>query len=385
MKYLLHVSIPLFLISVITCCTENIVVMENDQKGEFNSVWTLKKVGTKKFELDSVTSIKTGSVQYFRIGKAIYYSQLNPFNNSIYIYDFSIGGVDRVVRCSEEGDNGVGNVSGHHVINFDSIFVYSYSLKKLSLIDDKGKVFFTKYLRKEKLSKGKYMPTPNLATNMPIILLGDHIYMSGSINGEYEDEDETNRPVVVSFDCAKGELDCFFSYPESYRKGKWFGRQYRKVYSVFNPKNKLFVYSFPNDHYLYLTDHKSERIRKYAGSQYFNGIESTNKHWYFDKARSLDFFQNQPSYSSIIYDKFRDCYYRLAEHPMTDSDTLYRKPISVVLLDGSLKWKGEYVLPDQKHSQHKYFVAEEGLYISRAVNEDSMTYYVYEIQNLEIE
>ncbi len=204
--------------------------------------------------------------------------------------------------------------------------------------------------------------------------------MTGSINGEYDDETEANRPLVVIYDIGKDSLAYIFSYPVSYRSGKWYGRQYRKIYSAYNMHRDIFIYSFPNDHYVYYTDHRSSPKKAYAGSKYFGDIVSTNKHWFYDKEAGFDYYQNQPSYSTIIYDPYRKCYYRIAEHPVAITEEFYRKPFSIILLDEELNWMGEYMVPDKRHSENRFFLTEAGLYINKFIEEHNMNYLRYEIR-----
>ena len=363
-----------------TACKDELITMVNDQQGLFPEKWALVKAAELNFPLDSATSTDTEMVQYFENNRQRLYAQLNGFNNSIYLYEFPSAKLLKIIRCHKEGDQGVGIVTGFHIVGIDSIYVYSYGTQKLSLINSNGEVLSKKYMRLEAIGEGKYLPSPQLRTNMPMAIANGKIYMTGSINGEYEDESEANRPLVVVYDMTTDSLSNIYSYPKSYRIGQWFGRNYRKVYSTFNKDNNLFAYSFPNDHYIYSTDHQSMPKKSYAGSKYFGDIVSTNKHWFFDKDAAFDYYQNQPSYSTIIYDPYRKCYYRIAEHPVSPDEEFYRKPFSIILLDDNFNWVGEYMVPDKRHSENRFFLTDAGLYINRIVNEHNMTYYLYEIK-----
>jgi hypothetical protein len=89
----------------------------------------------------------------------------------------------------------------------------------------------------------------------------------------------------------------------------------------------------------------------------------------------LEYFARHPFYSSILYDPYREVYYRIAKMPAGDDLThiLERKNIyfynphqfSVMVLDKSLKLLDEFLLPADTYVMKNMVVTKDGLAISK--------------------
>ena len=95
-----------------------------------------------------------------------------------------------------------------------------------------------------------------------------------------------------------------------------------------------------------------------------------------------------PIYGNIIYDKYRNVYYRVA-YPQKDYDMdenfveLWqsgRGEFSIMILDEGLNVIGETLLPENKYRSDLMLLLEDGLYISTshykntAFNEDRLEF-----------
>lgn len=79
------------------------------------------------------------------------------------------------------------------------------------------------------------------------------------------------------------------------------------------------------------------------------------------------------SYGRIVYDKYRNVYYRFAYPPCTIDDysgdyldllRSGRKNFSVMILDNQLNPVGETVFPAYTYNPNLFFILEDGVYIS---------------------
>jgi hypothetical protein len=96
-----------------------------------------------------------------------------------------------------------------------------------------------------------------------------------------------------------------------------------------------------------------------------------------------------PFYRGILYDKYRDVYYRFAVSKGNEKaplhQTRYHADISVIILDSDFKWIGETILPKNVYSYKFWFVGQDGLYISKShpfnenISENTMSFGVFSI------
>ncbi|MDR2773493.1 MAG: DUF4221 domain-containing protein [Tannerella sp.] len=100
------------------------------------------------------------------------------------------------------------------------------------------------------------------------------------------------------------------------------------------------------------------------------------------------YFENY-SYSAIIYDKYRNVYYRMVEHPWKDyhqgMDWMpWLKQISIVILDGDLNFIGETVLDmEYRLSSSQFMVTADGLLLhKRTDDEDELIFDLFTLTKL---
>lgn len=375
--YFLLVLYPFILL---LSCSEDVVTSVNDKKGTVQTKVILNEVGRKDFLLDSVTSPYTPMVQYFEESGKRYFSLLNQYNNTIYVYDYASGEIDSVIPFDVEGPNTIGRLSGYKFHTLDSLYIFSRARKRIGLVNHHRQLVNSFDITLGNLEQGKYYPNPIVETNAPLIKENHNVYFVGYINGEYQDATEHNRKIGLVLNEKSGLIQTRISYPPQYYQANWFGAHFLHVYCDYNASRKEFVYSFPIEHYLYVAKNQEEKFKKvYAGSQHFDAIPSTKQHWFANKSARFEYFATHPSYSSVIYDPYRKYYYRFAQLPLRKEEFKSRpKRISVVILDENFNWLGETILPDHTFDHYIYFVTEEGLHINRYVGqEDLATYTIY--------
>jgi len=99
-------------------------------------------------------------------------------------------------------------------------------------------------------------------------------------------------------------------------------------------------------------------------------------------------------YGDIVYDPYREVYYRFAYH-YTELDSkknwrgsavFGRKKFSVIILNKDFEVVGETLFPEAVYNSYVFFVHRDGLYISRdyQINYDqSEDYMTFELFSLE--
>lgn len=376
-----------FFITAFACTKAKI--NKNDFKGKGDYSYTLAEEKDISFPLDAETPQSIGSIQIFENDSNRYFTFLNEYNNSVYFYDYDSLKIINKIKFEKEGPHGTtGKPLGHYILSMDSIFLYSYHTKYLYLFNSKSEMidkFHTKPVRK------RYLPSafPNTGTSM--FYRNNKMYLIGNTGGEYRDEDSLNRPIVTVQNLLDKSVNYKMGYPSSYREGNWGGAQFRQCRWDFNSKTNRFVFSFPNDHYVYSSDLEVNTEIHYAGSKFSGNIKSLDvpKGGRKNKPRRRRLFATNPTYLSIVYDPFRDVYYRFAQQPLKeyndDVDNCFHKPFSIIILDNSFNIIGEKKMDLDKYSNaaYCYFVTREGLNLCHeSDNEDEIKFTIFKLKKI---
>ncbi len=343
--------------------------------------------GEKHFQLDSLSNPHINALSVFTHQGRNYFSFLKENLNRIYVYDMENEAIEYYVLFNREGPNGVGSAEGYHFINPDSILLLDSWTNNLSIIDKNGLLIDKYKISDNSPSINPLLPVPKLRTTNPVLKFRDAYFFTGYSIGEFIFEKfSSNRPVVISYDINENKMSYDLQYPEIYRDVSWGGTNYRSIYADINHKKNQLIISFPADHNLWFYNvENGEQFSKYAGSQYFGDITSFQKdRSIMDRQLSDEFFGQNPSYSSVVYDKYRDVYYRMADHPIQDYDESSRqtsiKKFSIIILDKNMEKVGETIIPHLSHSRLSYFISEDGLYLQKYQNnEDLLVYTLFKL------
>jgi hypothetical protein len=379
-KYTLLVAL-IFNIS----CSEGGFVPNKEQKKHTNNV-SLTFCGTKEFALDSETSYLTPYIQLVDNKDTSYLTFYNQHNNSIYLYDYHSTRFLKKISYEKEGNNGVGDMQGYAYVNDDSVFVYSYWGQVLAHTRSDGAVLSRKKIEAVSSPEMIY-PAPYIQTATPMKKTGNKIILCGFTSGETDFETTVNRRVCLLYDVEKQSYVYCINYPEQYARYNWAGGfTYRIPY--FDTDGESVIVSFSADHYLTVYSlQTNEEKRYYAGSASIRGIRSypQSKSLPIEEKRAKEWYMNNPSYQNVLYDKYRQRYYRLARLPVeryVQGESGNKKPTVVVVLDADFRYLGEVFLPqDVGFEVSNCFVSADGFNIQVLTDdEDSMTFYVYDFK-----
>jgi hypothetical protein len=344
-------------------------------------------VGEKNFQLDSLSSPFINALSVFSHEGRDYFSFLNKEQNRIYVYDMEFEDIKYYTPFDREGPNGVGSVEGYHIFNPDSILFLDSWTNKVSLTDKAGSLVEKFTMSGNMVSISPLLPVPRLGTTNPVHQYKGKFYFTGYSIGEFKLETNSNRPVILSYDKSIKKVTYDLSYPDIYQDVSWGATSYRAIYSDINPQTNHLIISFPADHNLWFYNvENGNSFSKYAGSQYFGDITSFHENKMFMERKPLEeFFGKNPSYSSVIYDKYREVYYRIADHPIQDYDESSRKTsvkkFSIIILNKDMEKIGETAIPHLSHSRLSYFISEEGFNLQKYQNnEDLLVYTTFKLR-----
>lgn len=375
------------LLLILFCC---LLASCGRQKSQNLNNYDLKATGKiKSFELDSEVKYNAFYLYTFqdKDGRE-YLSFLNYNTNQILFYDWKTDQFLFKLDLSAEGQNGVTQVSGYYIKDFDNIYVSTYAYNGLIKVDKTGRVI--QKIPYGTTAKGyRVLPsyTPSSHPYLAPIIIGDKMYITQQAASNFYSVDETPISVVIDTTNSQvAELPLTYSVLTEEEK-KASNDQFSRIFN-----GKDFIYSFyvSEDVIVASVDHSNVRKIK-VKSQYIT--LATEEH--VNNEQGPRQYPELARYGDLIYDPYREVYYRFA-YPKVSLDknakwwgkSVYgRKKFSVMILDKDFRVVGENLFPEGIYNSFVFFVNKDGLYISRdyqiGTGEQSEDYLTFELFKLE--
>lgn len=301
--------------------------------------------------------------------------------NELSFFDLKSGKLLRTKKIEKCGN--LNNYSGFLYMQ-DTIFVYNYKNKDVYMLDSAFNIKSSWNLKDK--SHIKYPVDPEALVSSPILYYNNKIMLSGSGLGQPDDATAENKPTSCSIDLVTNMIKYGGSYPEQYRKADFGGVYFNTIYHTIT-KEGNYVYSFPADHFVhfYYSD-LSQLCKQYMGSRYVSEICSSDLDSFIlfkEKRKRIEYYTSQPSYANIIYDKYRNLYYRIAEHPLLGwTNGNFMKPFSIIVMNDKGKVISETPIIKDFSNLNLYnmHVSKAGLLIQkRDSNENLIEFVIYKI------
>ncbi|WP_026953190.1 DUF4221 family protein [Algoriphagus mannitolivorans] len=320
-------------------------------------------------QLDDSTSNVSYSYQYhFGNGKE-YFFNLKMEGNTLQIFDFSTGEKIKSLQFDLEGPNGVGGLFGFHVQSMDSIFLFNPPF---------GSSFYLANAEGELLKKFNYQIPEGAGSAFvhngymisPPVLKGSKL----AVNHRFPQNPRELTPEILSsktfgylIDLETGETQYFnHFYPQDY-----LATGLKNVdFSRAQGKDKV-VYSLFGDHRLYYASSYDSTLKSVDAASEFLDQTMPN----FKPDAVSEEYQNyafaSSRYGSILYDSYRDVYYRFAFPSLPDASIADIRSqgnalgsFVVMVLDSDLKVITEKKFEPGKYHPDNVFIGKKGLYLS---------------------
>ena len=375
-----HLILPLLLFCLLSSCKR--------EKGEPQDNYTLEATeNIKSFPLDSDVKYDASYLYTFEENGKRYLSFLNYRTTQLLFYDFDTAKFLFKVTLDKEGSNGVVMPTGYYIKDFNNMYISSSAYFGLIKVDT-AKTIVQKIPYRKTDSGYKIISSYNASSHpyLPPVFIGDKMYITQQNNERFCPAEKT--PISVAIDTVQkkySSLPLTFSIlTEKQKKSNdtGFSRDY---------DGKNFIYSFYVDEDILVTsiDHAEvKRIR--AKSRY---IDSPDEEQPLNAQKGPQLNLELARYGDLMYDPYREVYYRFA-YPKTELDdkinwmgkSVYgRKKFSVIILDKDFQIIGETLFPEAIYNPYASFVSKEGLYISRDYqmnydqSEDFMTFELFKL------
>jgi|GEM_PF-1189703 len=331
-------------------------------------IYTLKEVKKVQFPMDNETSYRTFFTSTFvdSAGREmlVFLSQEKP---SIQLFDIETQRLEKEILLIADGPNGVGSPSGLLLQSMDSIFVISSTHYRVSMINSSGTLIRSyNLLEGENYNENTGMLRP-YTTSRPV-KCGSKIYFNVAPDRDVYNPSYFEGATSLVLDLVNGTASYFNTYPLEFKGGVW-GVASVNYSTTFNESSELFVYSFAISDSLTVFDLESDLTKRvFAGSK---SITADIKPMPVpENSYDLEYALETPYYGGVVYDEYRNVYYRFVRHAISNKDSngetneFHEKPISIIILDKDFQRLGEVRLADNVFLDYIYFVSKDGLFVS---------------------
>lgn len=296
-----------------------------------------------------------------------YLSIENKQTNELIVYRLDSCRLSHKIKIEEEGPNGIGRIWGHHIIDFNNILVYGLNTFTIYLINKQGEV-----LNRYKLFENKdplFCNPPISMIYAPMIVIDSCIYLNQYLKSKddgYDGNDLENYPINIEVNMKnKTSRKLPLTYPRLWEE--------KLVYPIFDYSRefdgKNFIFSFNISNYIYVTKDNISFEKYLCKSKYIKNkpINHYNPDPIIAKKQNIE----EASYGAILYDKYRNIYYRFVypQSELSKQDNISevfktRKHFSIIILNSKFQIIGESLFPENTYIPRMSFIKEDGLYIS---------------------
>ena len=324
------------------------------------------------FPLDEQTYYLSKSMfQFEENGKEyLHFENTRKSLYNIVIFDIENRQIAKQIPLHKTGPNGLSAVFGSRPSpGAQYILVAQNNISRISSINDKGEVirnynFQTPESQFTSLHLGSYYNTPGFVKDSCLFL------KIGIPKPDMKREDWPKTHMFASLDLRTGKVKWVpIFYPPIFKE------EYENIdggygfsYDYNYKENRLICGFFGYDSLMVTDDLK--HIRWYnAKSRYLKSMRPKLGNAMAGINSIIEFCET-PKYWHIMYDKYRNVYYRFAEMPykLAPNESPYDEPkgkeFSVIVLNEDFEIIGETKFPGKKYFYKMSFVGREGLYIS---------------------
>ena len=366
MKFLRTLIIPIWVGGLISC--------QNSPK-ESTATYDVGLVESKKITLpvDENTYYMSRSIfQFEENGREyLHFQNTEKRQYEIIIYDVAEEKISKRVPLYKQGPNAIPALFGSKYLkDSKNIIFFQNSASRITISDDSGRVVrkYDIYTPDKKFMAfyiASYFFTPSFIKDSIVYFSSDNV----KINMRKEDWKTTS--MFSSLDLRDGtiKLESVY-YPSVFHQDvkDLSGGGIAYSYDYNYGQNRL-VCSFTEYDSLMISD-DLKNIKWFDGkSRYLKSLKPIIGKS-SEGIAEITKRKERAKYSHIMYDKYRDVYYRFAEHACelgfgeAFMDEPKAREFSVIIFDRDLNIIGETKFPGNKYFFKMSFVGRDGLYIS---------------------
>ena len=340
---------------------------------------SLVKIGKTTLPIDENTYYQSLSIFPFEEGNKeyLFFGNFEKKQHEILIYDIENQNLHKRIPLEKEGPDGIPSIWGC-IPFFDSrtFLVSQHNVGRTTIIDGKGGVLRRYNMRQvtDSLERNGFWVDSRYGISFfytPSFTKDSIVYFSNGIFRQRMNREVWKTiPMFNSLNLRNGEIQTPpINYPDIFEDNVRIaaGGGFTFTYDYNYGQDRL-VCSFTGYDSIMVTD-DLKLVRWYNGkSRYLKSIRP--KVYEADGLKWLNKSKGEGKYHNIMYDKYRDVYYRIAEFPYefkqdeSPFDDPKGREFSVIIFDKDFRIIGETRFPGNKYFYKMSFVGKDGLYIS---------------------
>ncbi len=272
----------------------------------------------------------------------------------------------------KEGTNKIQDVDDITVYNRDSIFVFSEQQQHVYLINGQGeilqKIDFSKILENETIPTYVVNDSPE----SKITYWSDRKLLILQITYELSDLFYTPElykyPFIGMYNLEDKKIEKIGQYPNNYQAKQTAFEDYYPITTDF--KNNL-VTSYGVSHFIGVTDITNKSTEFYCAKSVFLSSSFNLLPYDAPFPKRNELYRSSGFYTKILYDKYKDCYYRIVKHSQDNKNAdnklsqYLQSRWSILVLSSQFNVLKEAVFDDKIYDFDVIDVTRNGLLISR--------------------
>ena len=346
------------------------------QKADVSSARYVKDlIETKKLTLPVDENTYYMSKSMFQIEENnkeyLYFGNFQKRQYEILVYDLETQSLYKRIQLMREGPNAVLGMRGCKPFEYSRTYLlFEHVIGRISIIDDKGEI---QKRYPVELPDGQFTHCDDGWSYFynPSFCVDSVVYFRHGMNKpQMKTYEWKNLSMFTYLNMKNGEVGSLpLHYPSIFDQnvenpagGESFSYDYNYV------QNRL-VCSFTGYDSLMVSDDLQNVRWKSGKSRYMESIRPVLPEA-SEGVQALAKLKERGKYHNIMYDKYRDVYYRIAELPyeLKSNESPFDDPkgreFSIIIFDKDLNIIGETKFPGNKYFYKMSFVGRDGLYIS---------------------
>ncbi|MBB6235541.1 hypothetical protein HDC90_000138 [Pedobacter sp. AK013] len=307
-------------------------------------------------------------IQFFDSGRnsSLRLAMLNFDNQVINLHDVNGKKINELDLFKLDSTSS--KISGFHFINDDSLLIYSENSRNMKLISCRKNFRPVLLFNLDSLQNNKIGQLDiRVTSKTPIIYENGIIYLTGRAMLHNALTSPQSKLVVsaFSFDLHTKKVDFIPMFNKVWEERYWHHEQYF-VNHTFIPKQHKIIYSLAMKDSIIMYDTQNNRqskagiISEELGSENDMVPKKISNPSTIGSYDDLVHYLDKPRYGEIIFDKYREIYYRFVTSGNEKRDTY------LIIYNKNLKKIGETKLPENYLSGAGFFLVKDGLFLRKS-------------------
>jgi hypothetical protein len=343
--------------------------------------YVLENAGKITLHLDEKTGRDFYHGAYIEYRNKPAVCQFNDFDNTLIIYDIKSGHVLKKIPFPTEGVNGISQFSGFKWVSPDTIVIVN-GLRAIVLANEMGKIYSKATIPDANVNSVRI----STETSIPILYNKGKVFFLNEPSATIKNAADYQKPnqlgFMYDFNTKKAAL-LNIDFPPVYKKGDMYPSA---PYTAIHHHDYMISFSASEEVLFYNTETGQPEYKSMAVSELEFKIKPLSKDFADIHSMMREMAENA-WYGPIIYDKYRDCYYRVFMPENENRDDANARLFGLAYFDAKLNYIGATLLPKGKHLQQEFFVSPEGLCFSNNnpsnkednLNEDELSFTIYKL------